>query len=301
MMVLTLPGAERFGGLATRLGATGARVAVHRFPDGECLVRLPPAMQGESVVLVAALERPDDKLLPLLFAVRTACELGASTVGLVAPYLPYLRQDRRFHRGEAVSARYFADLLSRDLDWVATVDPHLHRIATLRDVFGIPSDAVHATPAVAAWIRQHVPAPIILGPDAESAQWVSTLAQALDAPCAVFSKRRLGDRRVEITLPELSAPAGRTPILVDDVIASGVTMAAAVRALGEAGWPTPVCLAIHGLFADGAESLLRAAGAGTIVTSNSIAHSSNAIDLEPLLAEAVGRRLELVPATGAIA
>jgi ribose-phosphate pyrophosphokinase len=301
MMVLTLPGAERFGRLATRLGAGAARVAVHRFPDGECLVRLPPALQGEAVVLVAALERPDDKLLPLLFAIRTARELGASTVGLVAPYLPYLRQDRRFRRGEAVSARHFADLLSRGLNWVATVDPHLHRIASLRDIFGIPSEAVHATPAVADWIRHHVPAPILLGPDAESAQWVATLADALHVPYAVFSKRRLGDLRVEIILPDLSDPGGRTPVLVDDVIASGVTMAAAVRALGEAGWPTPVCLAVHGVFAGDAESLLRAAGAATMVTSNTIAHSTNAIDIEPLLAEAVARRLGLAGAAGAVA
>ena len=91
MILLPMPGTARLDHLGPALGATVGEVEVHRFPDGEVRVRLSGAMNGEDVVLLAALDRPDARLLALLFAAATARELGAATVGLVAPYLPYLR------------------------------------------------------------------------------------------------------------------------------------------------------------------------------------------------------------------
>ena len=301
MIVLPMPGCERLGRLARELhGATGA-VEVHRFPDGEVRVRLTGTVAGEDVVLVAGLDRPDDKVLPLLFAAATARDLGATSVGLVAPYLPYLRQDRRFHAGEGISARYFARLLSQAVDWLVTVDPHLHRIGTLAELFSVPAEAVHAAPLLAGWVRRHVEKPLVLGPDAESVQWAASIAHLVDAPHAVFGKRRAGDRSVEITLPDLAAHAGRRPVLVDDLVSTGATMAVAVRALRSAGWPAPVCLAVHAIFADGGHDAILDAGAAAIVTCNTIAHPTNGIDVQGLLADAAARRLRAWHAPAAMA
>jgi ribose-phosphate pyrophosphokinase len=301
VIVLPMPGCERLGRLARELhGATGA-VEVHRFPDGEVRVRLTGTVAGEDVVLVAGLDRPDDKVLPLLFAAATARDLGATSVGLVAPYLPYLRQDRRFQAGEGISARYFARLLSQAVDWLVTVDPHLHRIGTLAELFSVPAEAVHAAPLLAGWIRRHVEQPLVLGPDAESIQWAASIAHLVDAPHAVFGKRRAGDRSVEITLPDLAAHAGRRPVLVDDLASTGGTMAAAVRALRSAGWPAPVCLAVHAIFAGGAHDALRDAGAAAIVTCKTIAHPTNGIDVQGLLADGAARRLRAWHAPAAMA
>jgi ribose-phosphate pyrophosphokinase len=291
--VLALPGAgplaER---IAARLEAHSTPVEVHRFPDGEHRVRLAGGVSGRPVVLAAALERPDDKLLPLLFAAATARDLGAASVGLAAPYLPYMRQDRSFKVGQATSARYFAQLLSRAVDWLVTVDPHLHRIPDPARIFSIPVEVVHAAPLLAAWVHANVAHPLLLGPDAESAQWVEAIASAAGAPYAVFRKRRLGDVRVALEMPDLSAHAGRTPVLADDIVASGVTMARAVRLLRAEGWPSPVCLGVHAVFAPGAwERLVRAGAAGT-ATCNTIAHPSNAIDVHSLVADAAAGVLE---------
>jgi ribose-phosphate pyrophosphokinase len=291
MIVLPMPGSERFAQMGHDLGGATGLVQVHRFPDGEGRVRITGALGGEDVVLVAGLDRPDEKVVPLLFAAATARDLGAASVGLVAPYLPYLRQDRRFRAGEGVSARYFCRLLSSEFDWVVTVDPHLHRIGVLEELFTIPAEAAHAAPLLADWIARNVQAPLVIGPDAESLQWAASIAQRIGAPHAVLAKRRAGDRRVEITLPDLAAHAGRQPVLVDDVISSGETLAAAVRALRAAGWPAPVCLAVHPVFAAGAETVLAEAGAGGIVTCNTVAHPSAALDVQDLLAAAASRRL----------
>lgn len=297
MIVLSLPGTGHIR-LARRLHAMPGRVAVHRFPDGEVRVGLPTAVEGLEVVLVANLTPPDRCLLPVLFAADTARDLGATSLGLVVPYLPYMRQDRSFEPGQGVSAPQFAGLLSRAVDWLVTVDPHLHRIRSLNDIFSIPATPVHAAGLIARWIRERVADPIILGPDSESRQWVASVAKLAGAPSAVFAKSRSGDRSVTLTLPDLRGHGGRQPVLVDDIIASGATMAAAVRALRRAEYPAPTCLAVHGLFAGDAFERLQDAGAAAIVTTNTVRHASNAIDVTPLLAEAVAARL---PAAKALA
>jgi len=286
MIVLSFPGARHFR-LARRLQAMPGLVGVHRFPDGEVRVSLPTAATGRDVVLVANLTPPDECLLPVLFAAGTARDLGAKSVGLVAPYLPYMRQDQAFEPGQGVSARYFAATLSDAVDWLITVDPHLHRIRSLSEAFAVPATAVHTAPLLADWIREHVAEPLILGPDSESRQWVASVAELAGAPFAVFAKRRRGDRTVALTLPELEAHRGRQPVLVDDIISSGATMTAAVRALWRAEHRAPICLAVHGLFAGEAFETLQDAGAAAIVTTNTVRHPSNAIDVTPLLAQAV--------------
>jgi ribose-phosphate pyrophosphokinase len=293
-LVLALPGMEHLAAqLARTLGTAASVVHLHRFPDGECRVLIGPSVRHKIVVLVAGLDHPDDKLLPLLFAAATARELRAQSLGLVAPFLPYLRQDQRFHPGEGVSARYFTGILDRTVDWLVTVDPHLHRITSLDQLFTVPVEVIHAAPVVAAWIRSNVPRPMLIGPDGESMQWVGALASLLQAPFAVLSKRRSGDRRVELQLPSLDACLGHQPVLVDDIISSGATMLEATRLLRAAGWPIPVCLGVHGIFAGGAYEALQAAGVRCIVTCNTIPHASNAMDVGPLLAPAVARRVQL--------
>ncbi|MCS9981157.1 ribose-phosphate pyrophosphokinase-like domain-containing protein, partial [Pseudomonas aeruginosa] len=104
-LVFHLPGDEDFAdGLIRALGAQRAALQLHRFPDGESLVRLDADVTGRTVVIVASLAQPDAKALPLLFAADAARDLGATRVLLAAPYLAYLRQDRRFNTGEAITS-----------------------------------------------------------------------------------------------------------------------------------------------------------------------------------------------------
>jgi len=289
MIVLALPDARHLG-LARLLGTMGGLVAVHRFPDGEARVTLPTSVAGRDVVLVANLTPPDQRVLPLLFAAATARDLGAISVGAVAPYLPYMRQDHPFQPGQGVSAHHFAALLSHAVDWLVTVDPHLHRIRSLSEIFPIPASTVHTAPLLAAWIREHVTAPVILGPDSESRQWAASVAELAKAPFAVFAKRRTGDRHVALRVPDLREYRGRQPVLLDDVIASGATMSTAILALRRAHQAAPICMAIHGIFAGEAFEMLQDAGAAAVVTTNTIRHPSNAIDVAPLLAAAVQSR-----------
>jgi len=288
-LLIALPGNETMTlALAQRLGGEVGQVEVHAFPDGETYLRFLADPSGRALALVCTLQRPNEKVLPLIFAAATARELGAKSVGLIAPYLAYMRQDRRFKPGEAVTSREFAGLLSDALDWLVTVDPHLHRYESLAQIYRIPAQVVHAAPLIAQWIRTNIPQPLLIGPDRESEQWVAAVAKDTGAPYAVLDKVRRGDRAVEVSAPDLRELDGRTPVLIDDMISSGHTMLEAARALAAQGGKEPVCLAVHGIFADAADVRLAQIGA-RVVTSNSIPHPTNRIDVGEILAPAITR------------
>jgi ribose-phosphate pyrophosphokinase len=273
--------------LATRVselaGIPLGAVESRQFPDGETYLRIDADCADKRVVLVCTLDRPNDKILPLVFLADAAREQGATRVGLVAPYLAYLRQDRQFRGGEAVTSRTFARLLSRHADWLVTIDPHLHRYHSLDDIYGVPSRVIHAAPAVAAWIGAHVDRPVLVGPDAESAQWVTDVAERVGAPSVVMRKERRSDRVVEVSAPDMTAYRQHTPVVVDDVVSSAQTMVETVTCLVGAGLRAPVCVAVHALFSGTSEQALRDAGAVTIVTTTSVPHSTNRIDVVPLM------------------
>lgn len=274
------------GALASSLlqdpALAAGQMELRQFPDGESYIRVLDDVVGRDVAILCQLHQPDTKVLPLLLLVDTLRDLGASRVGLIAPYLAYMRQDKRFRAGEGISAHYFARLLSRHLDWLLTVDPHLHRIHDLAEVYTIPARAATAVGPIAEWIQAQVSNPVVIGPDGESEQWAASVARAAGCPWEVLTKERCGDRDVKVSLPHVENYQEHTPVLVDDIISTGKTMMQAAAHLQDAGLPAAICIGVHGIFAAGAREEMLAQGL-SVVTSNSIADDSNEIDLARLL------------------
>ncbi len=290
-LILALPENGSFSKiLATHLDAEIGIIELRKFPDGETYVRIDTELENRSVVLVATLAEPDDKILPLIFAAATARDLGATNVGFVVPYLAYMRQDRRFKAGEGVTSTYFAAILNRWIDWLVTVDPHLHRWTSLQEIYTMPSEVVHAAPLISSWIKENVSRPLLIGPDIESEQWVSHVAQEAGAPYLVLEKIRKGDRDVEVSIPDVDAWRDRTPVLVDDIISTARTMIETVGHLMQAELRSPICIGVHGIFAGDAYDNLLASGAERVVTCNTVPHSSNMIDVSGLLSDSIKQR-----------
>lgn len=285
-LIIPFPGNEEIAmGLAPLLHADSGRIETRQFPDLETYLRIIDEVAGRDVIFVCTLDRPNQKLLPLLFAAATCRELRTKRIGLIAPYLAYMRQDTRFNSGEAITSREVAALISSKFDWLVTVDPHLHRYASLSDLYSIPCGVGHAAPLIAKWIRDNVADAVIIGPDSESKQWVSQVAHEAQFPFTIFDKERHGDRDVTVSIRDPLDLSGRTPVLVDDIISSGKTMIAAVRGLVTATSNRPICIGIHGIFADKSDEALKAAGA-KVVTCNGIRHSTNTIDVSAILGKA---------------
>ncbi|HEI9703182.1 TPA: ribose-phosphate pyrophosphokinase, partial [Legionella pneumophila] len=263
---------EIAGQLQKTLQVEVGKVTFHRFPDTEWYLKIDSEVKSRSIMVVDSLNQPDEKILPLLFFAKTAKELGAKKIGLIAPYLSYLRQDKRFHEGEGITSRYFADILSTSFDWLMTIDPHLHRYHSLDEIYSIPTFVLHATSMIATWIKHHVPKPILIGPDMESEQWVADIAEKGRFPYAILEKIRHGDKEVTISVPYIPELESSTLVLVDDIISTARTMVETVKHLQQAGSKSIVCIGVHALFAEDAYSLLSAMKGVQVITCNTIHH-----------------------------
>jgi ribose-phosphate pyrophosphokinase len=271
--------------VARKLGVASARVDVHRFPDRESLVRVAgPA--GRRVVLLRHLHDPNGKLFEVQLAADALRRHGARRITLLVPYMPYMRQDRVFHEGEALSQHVLAQTLGHAVDKVVTLEPHLHRIRALGEVFPCTTRALPAASLLAGWCSKGPGRALLVGPDAESEPWVRALARLCGLDWVVGRKERLGDSRVRIELPDVSGH--RRAILVDDIASSGTTLAAAARALRAGGISRVDAAVVHAIFAPGAERRIRLAGVERVVTCDTIPHATNAIATAPLFAEALG-------------
>ena len=277
------------------LGADYMDVSSRSFPDGETYLQIQgdtqaeieKNIQGRDIIIFDSLNDPNLKTLPLIFLSDTLRELKAKRVGLVCPYLAYMRQDKRFNPGEAITSTYFAKLLSQAFDWLITVDPHLHRRSSLNEIYSIPNQVLHANTVIAQWVSKNVEKPFFIGPDSESEQWVKNIANLTSAPFVILEKVRHGDRDVTIQFPDLSAYGEHTPVLVDDIISTAKTMMETIRHMTQHHMTPPLCIGVHGLFAQDAYETLMKTGVSQIITCNTISHPTNAIDLIPTLATAI--------------
>jgi ribose-phosphate pyrophosphokinase len=274
--------------LAQALGVPLRWVERHRFPDGESRLRLPAELPPRVAVL-RGLHRPNEKLAELMIAAPAARELGARQLTLVCPYLAYMRQDMAFTPGEAVSQRHVGQALAAWFDALITVDPHLHRVASMDEVVpGRRGVALSAAPLLGAWAAHHARQPILLGPDEEAEPWVRSAASAQGLQHATCIKQRRGDRDVQVALPDVDF-RGREVVLIDDVASTGRTLAVTAAALFGRGAAAVDVAVTHALFVDDAVEQLARAGVRQVWSSDSVPHASNVVSLVPLLAGALHR------------
>lgn len=260
-------------------------VETHRFPDKECLVRVPAS--APTVILYRSLDNPDRKIIELMLAASAARDQGAKRVILVAPYLAYMRQDKAFHPGEAVSQKVIGGLISEHFDGLVTVDPHLHRVRSLNEVIpAIPATSLSATPVLATLIHafDH---PVIVGPDSESRQWTEAIATPLGLETLTAAKQRLGDRNVSLSMAGLERVKGRRVILVDDMISSGRTLVEAAKLLHSAGATSVEAVVTHCLADADDLALMAQNGISPIASSDSVDGPTSKAQLAPLICRAL--------------
>lgn len=275
--------------LAAALGWPLELVDLHTFPDGETRLRL-PAQLPPQVAVLRGLQQPNAKLAPLLLAAAGARDLGAARLTLLSPYLAYMRQDMAFTPGEVVSQRHLGRLLAAHFDTVVTVDPHLHRVATMDEVVpGRRGVALTAARLLGAFVAQQVPGALLLAPDEEAGQWVRAAAEASGLDHAVCVKQRHGDREVEVALPSHPV-AGRAVVLMDDVASTGRTLVAAARGALSQGAASVDAVVTHALFIGDALDQVHAAGVHHVWSSDCVPHPSNAVSVVPLFVEALLER-----------
>lgn len=294
-MIFTMPGAQQLAeNIADELNLSMGHIKEHIFPDGETLYRILDPVVGAHVYLVARLDNPNPKALQMLLLADGFRQQGAVAITLIAPYLPYMRQDTEFNPGEVISAKAFARVISERFDQLITLDPHLHRYESLDDLYDIPTTVVSATSPVARWIDAQTATPFIVGPDSESEQWVSKIAEELEAPFCTLDKVRKGDENVEIALPDMSIDEDRSIVLADDIISSGATLLRTIDLVKDQFPDRDIyCCATHCLATPERLDKLRSAGVIAIAATESVKNPISSIPITVELATSISsdRRL----------
>jgi len=268
---------------AAALHADYATIDVHLFPDGESKLTLPANLPAD-IVICRSLDKPNKKLIELLIAAQTARGLGAKHLTLVAPYLCYMRQDKAFSPGEAVSQKIIGAFLAEHFDGLLTVDAHLHRVANIQAA--VPAKQAEnfcAAGLIGDYVSEQIENPVLLGPDEESKQWVQAAAASGKFEYAVAHKTRRGDRNVEITLPSISFTQ-RNVVIIDDMASTGQTIIETAKLLLQHNALAVHCAVTHALFQDDITENMRKAGIHSVWSTDSVQHSSNRISLAPALA-----------------
>ena len=273
--------------IARKLRGSYSELKVKKFPDNETSIRFMKDVNGKEIVLVQSFYgNINDLIVEVIFAAETAKELGAKKVVLMAPYFPYLRQDKRFKPGQCISIEVMGKLISRHFDKVLIVDPHLHREKTLSHLFSIKNEKLTANPYIYDYIKKNIKNPLIVGPDWESYKWARKVAEKIGCEYVIMEKKRFSGRKVKVTLNRKVDIGNKNIVFVDDIISTGNTIIEAVKNLRKFGAKKFNCIAVHGIFVENALEKLRKADVN-VVTTNTITNKVAKIDVSGLIAGAL--------------
>ena len=271
--------------IAKLLNKSHSSLSVGKFPDDELRIRLDCDVGGKEVVFVQSFyKNVSDCIIEIILAAQTAIGLGAKKAALVAPYFPYMRQDKRFHKGEAVSQKIIAGMVDRYFDAIYIMDPHLHREDRLQHIFKIKSKKLTANSLIAGYIRKNIRNPVIIGPDEESYKWARHVAEMLGAESRILKKKRHSSYRVEVRLNKNIDLKGKNAVIVDDIVSTGHTILETAKILKKLGARNIHCICVHGIFIDDALSKLKKAGINAVST-NTIPNPVAKIDVSRVIAE----------------
>ncbi|HLC81886.1 MAG TPA: ribose-phosphate diphosphokinase [Candidatus Nanoarchaeia archaeon] len=272
--------------IAKKLNCKFSPLTLSTFPDGDIYLKYNTNLTNKKVVIVCSFQpHPDMALFDIVFAAETAKDLGAKKVILAAPYLGYMRQDKRFHPGECVSSKVMAKLLNNSVDKLITIDPHLHRYKSLKDIFTIPAVKLTANNLIADYVRKHFKNEVVIGPDWESYQWAENIAKQIHVDATVLKKKRFTSRQVKVKMVLPVPIKGKEVIIVDDIISTGHTVAEAAKQARKMGAHSITAIGVHGLFVEEAIGKLNRAGVNRVVTTNCIEHPTNKIDVATLIVD----------------
>ena len=270
--------------IAKKINASFSQIGVSKFPDGEVKITIPSSVRGKVVVLVRSLLPANDALIEVIFSAQELRNRGVKKITLVSPYLGYMRQDVAFHRGEVISAQGMARLLSKHVDRIVTIDPHLHRIKALSKVFSISTKTISSVGVISDYIKKKINNVVIVGPDSESSQWDKKVAQLVHAPFIVLNKERKSSYKVKIKFDDRFPVKGRNVVIIDDIISTGRTLLKTINHLKQFKPRGIYCFGVHGLFVGDASSRLVKSGA-KIICTNTVPNKFDKIDISGIVSE----------------
>ncbi|MGH2859263.1 MAG: ribose-phosphate diphosphokinase [Solirubrobacteraceae bacterium] len=261
------------------VGLTGAHTKT--FANGEVYCRYEESVRGADVFIVqptctndAAGMTTNDALMELLVMTDAAVGGSAHRVIAVTPWYGYARQDKKASPREPISARLVARMLeAAGIDRILTMDLHSGQI---QGFFQKPCDHMTALPMLTQYFLDlGLEDLVVVAPDAGRVKLNKRFANKIGADLAILNKERPAQQVAEIGYV-IGDVAGQTALLVDDMIGTAGTLAAAAQAVRDAGARRIYAAATHGNFSGDAWKNLTAAGFEQVVVTDTIPLPSGA-------------------------
>lgn len=310
LRLFALNASREFGDKVARpLGLSLASHEEREFEDGEHKARPLESVRGKDVYVIHSLHgepgnSANDKLVRLLFFIGALKDAGARCVTAVAPYLAYARKDRRSKSRDPVSSRYVAQLFeAMGTDRVLTLD--VHNLAAYQNAFRIPAEHLEAKGLFVAHLAPLLGdgEVVVVSPDAGGVKRAEAFRQALSRKlkrpigAAFMEKHRsAGVISGEALVGEV---AGKTAIIIDDLISSGATLARAAGACKALGASRVFAAATHGVFVGEVGKVLAGPALDLVIVTDSIPpfrlprqllqNKVKVLETAPLFAEAIRR------------
>jgi ribose-phosphate pyrophosphokinase len=284
--------------IARHLRLPVGRAAVSRFSDGEINVEIMENVRGRDVFIVQPTCPPaNDNLMELLMMTDACRRASSARITAVVPYFGYARQDRRPRATRsAITAKLVADIIaSAGVDRLLTVDLHSDQI---QGFFGIPVDNVYGSPVLLGDVwRQRYPNLIVVSPDVGGVVRARAFAKRLDdAELAIIDKRRPRPNESKV-MNIIGEVAGKTCVLIDDMVDTAGTLCLAAQALKDEGAEKVVAYITHAVLSGGAVERVAASVLDELVVTDTIPLSDAAkecsrirqLSVASLLAETIRR------------
>lgn len=264
--------------VAKKAGLSYKKIIQKSFPDKESYVRFPFEVKNKKIFILADLAKnPNEILFTLLLMSKTLKRLKAKKIYLIAPYMAYLRQDEAFYKNEAISGVIVTEFLSDLFDGVIVIDPHLHRVKSIKGFFKCKTKQLSAANEIAKKLEKKDV--VLVGPDSESKQWVETIAKKINKKFVIASKIRYSSRRVNVNIKKgVVNLKSKDVVIIDDIASTGHTIIEAAKVLKKQKVKSIECYCVHGLFMKDALKKLNKMGIKTIA-SNTIKNPVERIDI----------------------
>ncbi len=257
------------------------------FPDGESYIRCPIEVEGESVTLIQTMfPNQDKRLIELFLMLDLLQDLKAGEVTLVIPYLAYMRQDKRFMDGEAISIKTISKVIEGlNVDKVILID--VHSPLVLR-YFKTEVSHISAMPLIGRYLKKlDLKDPFILAPDRKAFALAKIVADALNAPCNYLEKKRdLITGTVKTEFKQLDV-ADRDVVIIDDIISTGGTVANAAKIVRHLGARSILAACTHALMIANAFEKLRNSGVSEVIGTNTIENQFSKVSVAPAIVKVI--------------
>jgi ribose-phosphate pyrophosphokinase len=280
--------------IVSELESPLGRAIVGTWKNGETRVKLEENVRGSDVFIIQSMSNPaDHHLMELLLMIDAARRASAARITAVIPYYAYAKQEKKTSGREPISAKLVANLIeAAGVDRVLTIDLHAPAI---EGFFDIPVDHLRAAALLAHRFRREGRENLVaVSPDAGGVARADEFRTRLGAPLAIISKRHPHPDATEV-LEMVGDVAGKTAVIIDDMISTGGTLTAAATILKERGAKEVYAAATHGIFAADALEMLSDSEISRVLVTNTIPlppgprELLEVVTVAPLLAEAIMR------------